>query len=112
MTESKIRELSVAREVSRAAAAFVEKTVQIWDLELNSKLDELSTIFQSGANNLVLHPTGGLLIVGDSLWKQKIAAYEVPGGKLIWERGNLQYPSSSSINWGATFYVPAVITRR
>lgn len=90
---SAVRELSVSKNPAWIAAAFFDKTIQIWDLASQGKINEFSTVFCSGAKNLALAPFARVLVAGLSVNPGKLAAYEAPSGGLLWER-RLIYPSS------------------
>lgn len=92
MIASAIRELASADNSASIAAALFEKTVQIWDLSLERKVSEFSTVFCTGAGNLALAPFGQMLVAGGSTGGA-VAAYELPGGRKLWER-QLVCPSS------------------
>ncbi len=86
MLASAIRELAVSNDSQRIAAAFFDKTIQIWDIESQKNISEFSTIFRMGAKNLAFSPLGEILIVGLSNPRGRVAAYEVSSGKKLWEQ--------------------------
>ncbi len=109
MLASAIRELASSKHSTLIAAALFEKTVQIWDLTSREKISEFPTLYCSGAHNLLLSPDGETLVAGVSGRGGKVAAYEVPGGKKLWERkvvygSSLRFHPSGlsilcSVNW-------------
>jgi WD40 repeat protein len=93
MIASAIREFAASTNPIYVAAAFLEETVQIWDLKSCERIGEIPTIFCSGATNLAIAPTGGVLVAGLSKSRGSVAAYDIPNGKKIWEQ-RFVYPSS------------------
>src|SRR5579862_2302523 len=92
MLASAVRELAVSNNPQWVAAAFFEKTIQIWDTKSRKKISEFPTIFCMGARNLASAPLGGILVVGLSTPTGKVAAYEIPSGRKLWEQ-RIVYPS-------------------
>jgi WD40 repeat protein len=90
---SAIRELATSKSSTIIAAGMFKTTVQLWDLTSQVKICEIPTVFCTGAKNLALSPTGEMLVAGLSLNHGKVAAYEIPTGRKIWEH-SLCYPSS------------------
>lgn len=86
MLASAIRELAASRHPQWIAAAYFEKTVQIWDPNTQRRISEFSTVFHSGAKNLAFALDAGMLVAGLSKARGKVVAYEVPSGKKLWER--------------------------
>lgn len=97
MLASAIRELAASSNPVRIAAGFFSKTVQIWDLNSREMTCEFPTVFCSGAKNLAISPVGGTLVVGLSKSNGKVIAYEIPGGRKLWEQSVI-YPSSLSFH--------------
>jgi WD40 repeat protein len=93
MIASAIRELSASKNPTWIAAAFFERTIQIWDVKSLKRISEFPTVFCSGARNLAFAPSAEMLVAGFSADHGKVAAYEVPNGAVLWER-KLIYPSS------------------
>jgi WD40 repeat protein len=89
---SAIREFAVSKNPQLIAAAYFEKTIQIWNPLTQEQIDEISTIYSFGARNLAFSPDARLLIAGRSTTSGKVAAYEVPSGRMLWEQ-KLIYPS-------------------
>ncbi|PYX54240.1 MAG: hypothetical protein DMG76_22510 [Acidobacteria bacterium] len=58
MRASAIRYLSTRRFSHRLAAAFWEKTVQIWDLDLREQVSQFDTGMTDSSNQLHLDPNG------------------------------------------------------
>src|SRR5215469_1292693 len=92
MLASAIRELAASNNPQWVAAAFFEKSVQIWDSKSQKKITEFPTIFCMGARNLAFDPLGGILVAGLSTPRGRVTAYEVPSGKKLWEQ-RIVYPS-------------------
>jgi WD40 repeat protein len=92
MLASAIRELAVSKNPQWIAAAHFEKTIEIWESNSLDRITEFSAVFCSGARNLALAPTAEILVTGLSRNHGKVAAYQVPSGRKLWER-NLTYPS-------------------
>jgi WD40 repeat protein len=87
MLASAIRELAVSKETQWIAAAFFEKTIQIWEPSSQKKISEFPAVFRMGARNLAFSPSGTTLVTGKTAAHGgKIAAYEVPSGKKLWEQ--------------------------
>jgi WD40 repeat protein len=93
MIGSDISELAASKKSTLIAAAFGEKTVQVWDLRSQKAICEFATVFLMGARNLALAPDAGILVTGLSGARGAVAAYEVPSGKKLWDRKRLVYPS-------------------
>ena len=93
MIASAVRELSESKDPARVAAAFFEKTIQIWDLQSHMKVGEFPTVFCSRAGNLAFAPSAQIVVAGASERSGKVAAYEIPSGRLLWQR-RVTYPSS------------------
>src|SRR5579862_6759895 len=94
MIASAIRALAVSSNSASIAAALFSKKIQIWDPRSRKMIGEFTTIFQAGAGNLAMAPDGGMLVAGLSRNPGAVAAYEIPSGKELWRRGELNYPSS------------------
>jgi WD40 repeat protein len=92
MLASAIRELSASINSQWIAAGYFEKTIQIWDPNSRERISEFPTVFSSGAKNLALAPDGKRLVAGLSRPRGKVAAYEVPSGRKLWDL-NLPYPT-------------------
>ncbi len=93
MIGSNISELAASKKSTLIAAAFGEKTVQVWDLKSQKAICEFAAVFVMGARNLALAPDAGILVTGLSGAHGAVAAYEVPSGKKLWDRKRLVYPS-------------------
>ncbi len=92
MLASAIRELAASKDPTWIAAAFFERTVQIWDVRSFGKVSEFPTVFCSGAGNLAFAPSTQALVAGLSTAHGKVAAYDVRSGGVVWER-RIVYPS-------------------
>jgi len=92
MRASAIRYLSTCRFSHRLAAAFWEKTVQIWDLDLREQVSQFDTVMTDGSNQLHLDPNGerGVVAAWSAGAKGGVACCEIPTGKLIWHRADLK----------------------
>jgi hypothetical protein len=94
MLASAIRSLAATDESSIVAAAFFEKTVQIWSSKTGQQLGEFQTMFDFGGRRLALTPDGSTCIVG--AWGQLgrgargLGAYSIPDGKLLWNRKDIR----------------------
>jgi hypothetical protein len=93
MIGSNIHEIAASKNSTLIAAAFAEKTVQVWDLKSQKATCEFAAVFLMGARNLALAPDAETLVTGLSGASGVVAAYEVPSGKKLWERKRLVYPS-------------------
>jgi WD40 repeat protein len=93
MIGSDISEIAASKNSTLIAAAFGEKTVQVWNLKSQAVICEFPTVFCMGARNLALAPDAGMLVTGLSVARGAVAAYEVPSGKKLWDRKRLVYPS-------------------
>lgn len=91
MLASAINELAVSKNPQWIAAAYFEKIIQIWDLNSRRRINEFSTVFCSGAGNLALTDSAEILVAGLSRTHGRVAAYEVPSGRTLWER-KFAYP--------------------
>jgi hypothetical protein len=95
MRASAIHELAATDESSIVAAAFFEKTVQIWSWKTGQQLGEFQTMFDPGGRRLALTPDGSACIVG--AWGQPgrgargLGAYSIPDGKLLWNRNDIRH---------------------
>lgn len=97
MLASAISELSASKNPQWIAAGSFEKSIQIWDSSSRERISEFSTVFSSGARNLALASDGQRLVAGLSRPRGRVAAYEVPSGKKLWEV-NVSYPSKLQFN--------------
>jgi len=92
MRASAIRELAASRDATKVAAAFFEKTVQIWDLATRERITEFETVFGFGGRRLALDAAGQKCVTAG--WGQGkrggVACYEASTGKLIWHRQDLR----------------------
>jgi len=85
---SSIRSLASGRLSTRVAAAFVERTVQIWQLRQCQKLAQFQTVYDFGGptGRLAMAPSGDRCAA--AAWtagrRGGVACYEVPSGNLLW----------------------------
>jgi hypothetical protein len=110
MIASAIRSLACGRESQIVAAAFFEKTVQIWDLAASRLLSQFDTVYDFGGEGgrLTMTPKGGRCVC--AAWsggrKGGVGCYEMATGEVAWHRPELkqtQYvsfsPSGDSVWW-------------
>jgi outer membrane protein assembly factor BamB len=93
MRASAIRELAASRDATKVAAAFFEKTVQIWDLKTRERRAEFETVFTfGGGGRLALDAAGQKCVTAG--WGQGkrggVACYDADTGELIWHRQDLR----------------------
>ena len=92
MRASAIRELAASRNATKAAAAFFDKTVQIWGLTTRERITEFETVFVFGGRRLALDAAGQKCVTAG--WGQGkrggVACYEADTGKVIWHRQDLR----------------------
>jgi WD40 repeat protein len=86
MLASAIRELAASKKPERVAAAYFEKTIQIWDVDSQTRVHEFPTLFCSGANCLALAPDAGTIAAGFSTASGRVAAYDAQTGSQLWEQ--------------------------
>jgi hypothetical protein len=93
MRASAIRHLAVSSRSSRAAAAFFEHTVQIWDLREQEMLRQFETALSFGGNRLALDPGGEMCVTAG--WeggkRGGVACYAARSGKILWHRVDLRH---------------------
>src|SRR6185437_4208152 len=95
MQSSAIRHLAIADESQIVAAAFFEKTVQIWSWKSGQLLGEFQTVMDAYGRRLALTPDGRVCIAG--AWgklgrgARGLAAYSVPDGKVLWNRADIRH---------------------
>jgi outer membrane protein assembly factor BamB len=92
MIASSIRELAAGRNTLQICAAFVEDTVQIWDLTTLRQFSQFEARFATGAKALAMHPNGTQIVTGASAPAGVVTAY-APTGSVLWERRGLAYPA-------------------
>lgn len=100
MRASAIRFLSTCRFSRRLAAAFWEKTVQIWDLDKREQVGQFDTGRAGGSNRVHLDPKGerGVVAAWAAGARGGVACYEIPTGKLIWHRAELRHAQGVSFS--------------
>src|SRR6266568_842958 len=89
---SAIRQLTAARNAPRVAAALVECTIQIWDLNDCQQLSEFDSVFDFGGHRITLSP-GGDVCVAARWTKGKrggVAAYDALTGSPVWRRTDIR----------------------
>jgi outer membrane protein assembly factor BamB len=92
----KIRHLKSSKDNSLLAAALFEHTVFMWDIKLETKISDFTTILDSGGNRLLLNETGKICIAAS--FHKGIAAYESSSGKLIWHRKDIRMVQSLNLS--------------
>lgn len=88
---SAIRELATSNASTRIAAAFFERTVQVWDVRSGEKTTEFETVFSFGGRRLAIDASGELCIAAGWTRGRRggVACYETRTGKLVWHRTDL-----------------------
>jgi hypothetical protein len=110
MIASAIRSLACGRESQVVAAAFVEKTVQIWEVVTCRLISQFDTVYDFGGEwgRLTMSPKGDRCVC--AAWsggrKGGVGCYEVATGEVIWHRPELKQtqsvsfsPSGDSVWW-------------
>jgi hypothetical protein len=90
---SAIRELAAARNAPRIAAAFVERTIQVWDLRNSELLSEFDTVYDfGGGHRSALNPTGELCVAAGWLKGMRggVACYNGLTGVRLWHRTDIR----------------------
>jgi hypothetical protein len=100
---SAIRELAAARNVPRIAAAFNERTIQIWDLAKSERLSEFDSIFNfGGGDRLALSSTGESCVAAG--WSKGVrggvACYEAITGVPLWHRTDIKQTQFVRFSFG------------
>jgi hypothetical protein len=88
-----IRELAAARSVPRIAAAFVERTIQIWDVSKSERLAEFDTVYNfGGGHRLALNPKGVTCVAASWIKGVRggVACYNATSGALLWHRTDIR----------------------
>jgi hypothetical protein len=92
MRASAIRQLASAQTGRRIAAAFVQRTVEIWDLLSSQRLSEIQTVFDCGGSRLALNRSGDKCITAG--WAKGVrggvACYDPLGGSSLWHRTDIR----------------------
>lgn len=71
------------------AAAFFERTVQIWSWETQILLGEFDSVLDFGGRRLALSKNGTTCIAGS--WTRGLAAYSLPHGEVLWHRKDIRH---------------------
>jgi hypothetical protein len=89
---SAIRELAAARNAPRIAAAFFERTIQIWDLRSSKQMSEFDSVFASGGSRATLDPTGDVCVAAGWTGGKRggVACYDALTGSPLWHRTDIQ----------------------
>ena len=88
MSKSAIRHLAILDEPAILAAAYFEKTVQIWSWKTREQLSQFDTIMDDGGRRLAMTDDGRICIAGS--FRRGLAAYSIPDGNLLWHRKDLR----------------------
>src|SRR5262249_48495794 len=89
---SAIRQLAAARSSPRVAAAFVEHTIQIWDLQSAERLSEFDTVFDFGGHRITLSPNGDICVAAGWTKGKRggVAGYDAIAGSVVWHRADIR----------------------
>jgi len=89
---SAIRQLTAARNAPRLAAAFVEHTVQIWDLDKCQRLSEFESVFEFGGDRVTLSSDGNICVAAGWTKGRRggVAAYDALTGSPLWHRTDIR----------------------
>jgi WD40 repeat protein len=93
MLASAIRSITSGLSSSLVAAAFFERTVQIWNLHEARLIAEFETVYYFGGENgrLALAPDGGQCVT--AAWRAGrrggVACYDTSTGAVLWHRSDL-----------------------
>jgi hypothetical protein len=84
--------MAAARNVARLAAACVERTVQIWDVDKCQRLSEFDSVFGFGGNRVALSPNGDICAAAGWTKGKRggVAAYDALTGCPIWHRADIR----------------------
>jgi hypothetical protein len=107
-TASAIYELSAALNAPRIAAAFVEQTIQIWDLATSKQVSEFESVLTGGGDRLTLHPEGEICVAaGWTKGRQGgVACYDAAEGALRWHREEIKQSQFARFSFdGRTLWV-------
>jgi outer membrane protein assembly factor BamB len=93
---SAINEMAASRASNRIAAAFLERTVQVWDIESASRLAEFDTVFSFGGPRIAIDASGERCVAAG--WTRGIfegvACYQSSSGSVLWHRTDLNETST------------------
>jgi hypothetical protein len=91
MQNSAIRALVTAGRGPVIAAAFFERTVQIWESYAATRLAEFDTVFDSGGHRLAISPKATVCVAAS--WRKGkrggVACYDTRSGQVVWHRIDL-----------------------
>jgi hypothetical protein len=94
MRNSAIQHLAILDDSAIVAAAFFEKTVQIWSWKSCDQIGEFETVLDFGGKRLAVTPDGSACIVGSYGRRGHlgggIAAYSIPNGVILWHRTDIR----------------------
>lgn len=93
MIDSAIRELAAAADAPLVCAAFVDTTIQAWDISTQQQIVQFDGRFESGANNLAVHPDGSIVVSGISAKNGILSAYKTQSGMAVWQKSRVVYPA-------------------
>lgn len=75
------------------AAAFVEQTIQIWDLRSAERLSEFDSVYRFGGHRITMSPTGKTCVA--AAWGTGshggVACYDAISGWTIWHRNDIRH---------------------
>jgi hypothetical protein len=95
MRGSAIRHLAITDRSAIVAAAYFEKTVQIWSWKTGEQLGEFETALDFGGRRIALAPDGRACLIGSfgrrSKERRGLSAYLVPSGTLLWRREDIPH---------------------
>ncbi len=108
MTASAIRSLACGRESRVVAAAFVERTVQIWEIDSCRLISQFDTVYDFGCKRLGISPRGDRCVC--AAWasgaRGGVACYDSTSGQALWRCSELKQtqrvrfsPSGESAWW-------------
>lgn len=91
MRASAIRQLAAAQSAARLAAAFVERTVQVWDLCSFERVSQFDTVYEFGGHRITLSPTGEACVAAARQMGRNggVACYDAVDGSLLWHRTDI-----------------------
>ncbi len=95
--KSAIRNLSTGHDEKYLLTALFENTVHVWDLDSGKKISEFNTILDSGGDRFAFSEQLGFCVTG-AYYKDGVACYSVPDGKMQWQRKDLKKVQSIRIS--------------
>lgn len=107
MIASAIRSLACGRESPVVAAAFFERTIQVWDIESCRQVSQFDTVYDFGGEigRLAISPSGDRCVCaarsGGTLGG--VACYQTTTGQVIWHRPELKQTQRVSFSPSGAF---------